>query len=154
MRWLQALRFVSLLLIGLLAGVVLTHPLEIPGKAALSGAEWLSVQHHLYGGYAIFGAVAEIGGLIATLALGLGLAWKQYPRAALALLATVCMAGMLASFWLGLNPINQAVSHWTAASLPSNWADYRDHWNTLHTAAFGLSLLAFCSLIIEALAQE
>jgi hypothetical protein len=65
----KSLRFVSLLCAALALGITVTHDLEIAGKRTLSGAEWLAVQHGLYGGFAIVGGTAEILGLISTVAL-------------------------------------------------------------------------------------
>jgi hypothetical protein len=50
-------------------GPTLAHVLEIPGKRQLPGEEWLQVQQTFYLGYAIVGAIAEVGGLLASLGI-------------------------------------------------------------------------------------
>jgi hypothetical protein len=61
---LKVLRFISLLLTALVTWVVICHPLERFGKITLSAPVYLNVEHVLYSGYAIFGAIAELGALV------------------------------------------------------------------------------------------
>ncbi len=72
-RIIRYLMMVNTVLVGLSAGLSLSHLLEAPGKHSLTGAEFLQVQHTFYGGYAIFGAVvwivAPILSLVALIAL-------------------------------------------------------------------------------------
>jgi hypothetical protein len=147
---LKTLWFISLLCAALAFGLTLTHDLEIPGKQMLSGAEWLTVQHTFYGGYAIVGGVAEVLGLISTALL---LFWLARRRSAfvLTVIAALSFAGMLAVFAFGNNPINQQVMTWTPATLPANWQQLRDAWDTFHAISSGLAALAFTTLLVALL---
>ncbi|MGH7911398.1 MAG: hypothetical protein ACREQM_10140 [Candidatus Dormibacteraceae bacterium] len=147
----SVLRFVNLLFCGLLAGVVLTHALEWPGKLVLTGDQWLAVQHHLYGGYATFGAVAELLTLVLNLVLGVWLLLRRRPRGWVFLGAAALVAAMLAIFAFGLQPINLRVSTFTARTLPADWRLLLDRWSTYHTISFCLALAAFAVLLMEAL---
>jgi peptidoglycan/LPS O-acetylase OafA/YrhL len=147
---LKTLRFVSLLCAALAFGLTLTHDLEIPGKQMLSGAEWLAVQHTFYGGFAIVGGVAEILGLISAGAL-LFLLRERRTAFVLTLIAALSFAGMLAVFAFGNNPINQQVMTWTPATLPADWQQARDAWDSFHAISSGLAGLAFITLLIATL---
>jgi hypothetical protein len=146
----RILRFVAITCAALVLGLTLTHVLEAPGKAQLSGAEWLVVQRTFYGGFAVGGGVAEIVGLVASLALAYQLRAERI-AAGLALLAALCFAGTLLVFAFGNNPINQQVAGWTPETLPATWPQTRDAWDRAHTISAALAALAFLALLVEAL---
>lgn len=150
--FLKIVRFVSILCGALALGLTLTHDLEIPGKQMLSGAEWLTIQHTFYGGFAIVGGIAEILGLISCVVL-LYLLRKQRVAFILALIAALSFAGMLAIFAFGNNPLNQQIAVWTASTLPANWRQTRDAWDTFHAASSALAALALVVLLISVLRQ-
>ncbi len=147
---LGTLRFVSLLCAALVTGLTVTHVLELPGKRTLSGAEWLAVQHTFYGGFAVVGGIGEIVGLLATCGL-LVLLRGRRTAFLLTLVAALSFLGMLLSYFLGNRPINDLVAIWTPATLPPNWASYRDAWDTAHAISAGLALLALVTLLISTL---
>jgi hypothetical protein len=138
--------FVSLILTALTLAPLYAHILEWPGKMALSGADWLEVQHTLYGGYAISGAVTETLGLLSTLLLAL-LVRHRRGHVVLALIAALCYVSMLAVFALGNNPINAQIASWTASTLPANWGQVRDTWQSFHALSAGLAAVAFGTLL-------
>jgi hypothetical protein len=65
---------------------------------------------------------------------------------------------MIAVFFLFNAPVNAAFAGWTAQTLPADWPDYRRQWELGHAIAFGLALIAFCTLMratfVEACAQR
>jgi hypothetical protein len=65
----RALRCFDITCAALVLRLTLAHALEAPGQAELSGAEWLAPQRTFYGGFAVVGGIAEIVGLVASLAL-------------------------------------------------------------------------------------
>lgn len=142
--------FVSLTMTALTLAPVYAHVLEWPGKVALSGADWLEVQQHLYGGYAVSGAVSETLGLLATLALAC-LVRHRRGHFVLVSVAALCYVGMLAVFALGNNPINADIASWTASTVPANWSQTRDAWQTFHAISAMLAGVAFCALLVVAL---
>jgi hypothetical protein len=147
---LGTLRFVSLVCAALVAGLTITHVLELPGKRALSWAEWLAVQHTLYGGFAVVGGIAEVVGLLATCGLLVLLRGRQ-TAFGLTLIGALCFAGMLLSYFFGNRPINELVAGWTPATLPADWPSYRDGWDTAHTVSAGFALVALIALLIATL---
>lgn len=147
---LKILRFISLCCAALVLGLTLTHDLEIPGKQGLSGAEWLTVQHTFYGGFAIVGGIAEILGLVSCLLL-LYLLRRRRIELWLTLIAVLSFAAMLALFAFGNNPLNQQITTWTAQTLPANWSQARDAWDTFHAASSACAALALVVLLIATL---
>ncbi len=98
----------------------MAHVLELPNKLALEGPLWLAVQQHLYAGWGpAVGAPTELGALGTTLALVA--VDRQAGARRLRLLAATAYAGMLAAFFALNDPVNTALSDWTAGSLPANW---------------------------------
>ncbi|MBO0781155.1 MAG: hypothetical protein J2P37_20235 [Ktedonobacteraceae bacterium] len=149
---LKTIRFVSLVCAALVLGLTVAHDLEIPAKQMLSGAEWLTMQHTFYGGFAIVGGVGEVVGLISTGIL-LYLFRKRRTVFILMLVATISFAGMLALFAFGNNPINQQVAMWTPQTLPPTWHEARDAWDSFHAASSALAALALTTLLIATLSD-
>lgn len=146
----KMIRFVSLICATLAFGLTFAHDLEIPGKEQLSGVDWWTVQQTFYGGYAIAGGVAEVLGLIST---GI-LAYLQRSRRTafiLTLVAAISFAGMLALFAFGNNPLNQQVASWRPETIPTNWREIRNAWDSFHAASSVLAALALTSLLIATL---
>jgi hypothetical protein len=50
-------------------------------------------------------------------------------------------------------PVNAEVTTWTAATLPTNWTQWRHRWEYSHATRFALQLIGFgvlvCSLLVE-----
>jgi hypothetical protein len=148
----KTLRFVSLLCAALALGLTLTHDLEIPGKQLLSGVDWLIVQHTFYGSFAIVGGIAEILGLIST---GVLLVLLRQRRAAFALtlVAAISFAAMLALFAFGNNSLNQQIAAWTPETLPANWHEIRDAWDSFHAVSSAFTALALIALLVATLRE-
>ncbi len=70
----------------------------------------------------------------------------------LATLASLCLLVMVIVWAVWINPINKTVNSWTPESLPSNRADFRDRWHSLHTIRLVLSAVAFSAVISALLA--
>lgn len=142
-RWVG---FVNLVLACLATTAPVAHVLEMASKLRLPGPLWLAVQQRLYQGWgAVFGPV-EILALLTS--VGLVAASRRSPlQARTYLLASVCYAAMIGVFFLFNDPVNRAVSGWTAATLPPAWPDFRLRWETGHALAALLSLTALVALI-------
>jgi Domain of unknown function (DUF1772) len=147
---LKTTRFVSLLCAALALGLTVTHDLEIPGKQMLSAADWLTVQHTFYGGFAIVGGIAQVLGLISTGVL-LYLLRERRTAFVLTLVAALSFVGMLALFAFGNNPLNQQIMTWTPETLPAQWRETRDAWDGFHAASSALAALALIVLLIATL---
>ena len=147
---LKMTRFVSLVCAALALGLTITHDLEISGKQSLGGADWLTVQHTFYGGFAIVGGIAEVLGLLSTILLAY-LLRKQRASFILTLTAAISFVGMLALFAFGNNPLNQQIASWRPETLPANWREVRNAWDGFHAAISALAALALTILLIDIL---
>ena len=55
-------------------------------------------------------------------------------------------ASMIAFFFIFNAPVNNAVNHWTIATLPADWPSYRLQWEIGHGLSALLSIIAFLAL--------
>jgi uncharacterized membrane protein len=145
----RALRFISLTCAALVLGVTLAHVLEAPGKRQLSGAEWTVVQNTFYAGFAVVGGIGEVLGLLSSCALAVLARHRRGPFL-LTAVAALAFLGTLLSFAFGNRPINDLVAAWTPATLPPDWATYRDRWDAAHTLSAAFAAVAFFGLLVSA----
>ena len=137
----RLLQFCTIVLTALALVPAGAHFFELPNKIGLDQEAYFTVQA-IYRGWAMFG-VALFGALLANLALGLLLAFRQRPYI-LPLLAFALIAATLAIFFVWTYPANQATSNWT---LPTpNWTTLRMHWEYAHAVNAVLIFIAFCLL--------
>ena len=140
-----ALKRINLFLAFIATTAPLAHVLELPSKLTLDGPLWLAIQQHLYRGCgAVFGPV-EIAALVLSGVLLIS-TWRTSVRSRYAV-AFVCYAGMIAVFFLFNAPVNEALSVWTATTLPADWDAYRLRWEVGHALAAALSVIAFVTLL-------
>ncbi len=147
----KALRFVALLCTALVSGLTLSHVLQGPGSRELDGAAWLSVQHTFYGGFAVVGGICEIVGLLTAAVVAVRFRRAERAQATAHLVAAICLAGALVAYVIGNRPVNEKVAGWTAETLPADWAQYRDQWETAHAASAALSGIALVVLLVVAI---
>jgi hypothetical protein len=140
-RRVPTLRAVAVVCAGLVAGLTLAHVLQRPGASSLDGPAWLAVQHTFYGGFAVVGGVAEVVGLLAA-ATAAFLARARLPF----VVGAVGFAGTLVAYVIGNAPVNARVAAWSPATLPPDWGDLRDRWETAHAVSAGLALVALVAL--------
>jgi uncharacterized membrane protein len=142
---LKLTQFIALLLMGIELGVSYSHFLQMPGKAELSPAVLLSVQNVLIR-YKVGLGIVEMGAMAALLVmLGLGCQQRRINWLQVGALLMLISAFMVWAIFI--EPINQAISSWTAASFPVDWAQYRDRWHQFHLLRLGLLALGTSSLI-------
>lgn len=157
----QTFQIATILLVAVAMASAVGHALELPGKLRLSKDEYLLVQPIYYPGYTIVGGFAEVGGLLATLALAL-MNWGA-PGFALTLAAFLAMTAMHGTYWLVTHPVN---NFWLgdrelsraakgffgvgAARDALDWREARDHWELSHAIRGALSLLALALLVTAA----
>ena len=153
-----SLRWLSVIIAGLALLAPAAHVLEMPNKLALDGPVWLAVQQQLYRGWGpLVGAPTQIGGLLVNLALMCARSESRKRRIASAV-AACSYLGMLASFFVFNAPVNAAVAHWSAASLPPDWTAYRYRWEAGHAISSAFGLVAFVAvyggMVYRSLANE
>jgi hypothetical protein len=153
MPMLGAVRFLSLFCTTIAFALTLCHVLELPGKLALSGDVWLTVQHRLYGAFAWAGAIGEIGAVIFSAWLFV-LLRRRRPSGPLALLAALCSIAGLGSWLVLIAPLNEIIAAATPASLPAGWETIRCQWEWGHAFAAGLFTVAWMALVLGLLADS
>ena len=149
---LKFLRFVNLLLVALTLGMTFSHALEYSGKVKLDGAEWLTVQHNVYLAFGVVGAVIEVTAILTTWIVFAQIrSWKL--ARVLTLLAGLATTAAL-GIWFGwVDPVNTALKAWTPATMPDNWASFRDQWEAGHAVSAVLFGLAFSALVVAILSE-
>ena len=120
------------------------HVLEMISKLTLDGPLWLAIQQNLYRGWGpVLGPFIVIALLLSLAHLFLPGQPRRY-----FILACVCYAAMLASFFVFNDPVNVTLNGWTASTLPPDWSAYRLRWeighflSAVHSAAGFLALLS------------
>lgn len=149
---LKFVRFFNLLLVALTLGLTFSHALEYPGKARLTGAEWLVVQHNIYIAFGVVGAIIEVTAIITTwIVFSQIKGWKA--ARVLTLLAAVCGTAALGIWFAYVDPVNNALNSWTPDTLPDNWTQFRDRWEAGHAVSAALFALAFSALVIALMSE-
>jgi hypothetical protein len=149
---LKFVRFVNLLLVALTLGMTFCHVLEYPGKAELTGPEWLTVQHNVYVAFGVIGAVIEVTAILTTWIVFAQIRTWKLARV-LTLLAALCTTAALGVWFGWVDPVNTALNAWTPETLPDNWASFRDRWEAGHAVSAALFLLAFSALVVAILSE-
>ncbi|MDJ0357959.1 DUF1772 domain-containing protein [Paenarthrobacter sp. PH39-S1] len=143
----RVLQFVTIICVALVFGLTLTHVLQAPGSRALTGAEWLTVQNTFYGGFATVGGTCEVLGAVSAGALAVLSVLSGKRRDALIVgIVCLCLIGTLIVFFVGNLPVNARVAVWSPDTLPADWRDYRNTWETSHAISTLLSGIGFLVL--------
>ncbi|TJW78017.1 MAG: DUF1772 domain-containing protein [Mesorhizobium sp.] len=156
------LEVLTVILVASAIAMALALALELPGKLRLGRQEYFVVQRIYYPGFTIGGGIAEIGGIVATLALMLissGAAQIRLIAGALVALLVVQLV-----FWLMTQPVNK---HWLqeveltapakrffategsgGAPLPptEEWTALRNRWELSHAIRAALAMLSLILL--------
>lgn len=145
---LQLCRFVAVMTLGLAAGIIFSHVLQMPQKALLSAESFLEVQQVLLEGYG--SALVTVEALAFLSAAGtLVLKRDEMGTTALLALTVVCVAAMIVVRVALIAPLNEQIAAWTPQQMPANWEQFRDQWSMLHTVRFGLAMLGFGTYILS-----
>ena len=144
---LKVVQFLALILTALALVPSGVHLFEFPNKIALAQEQYFIVQS-IYRGWSLFGIVL-VGALIADLLLAVLLRGRGAPFL-LALFAFLCVAIVLAVFFVWIYPANQATDNWTVA--PPNWDELRRQWEYSHAVNALVTFAAFCSATLSVLA--
>ena len=133
-------RCIALVITALALTMTAAHVLEMPRKLSYSIALYTAVNSTMYLYFAIFGAIFEVG---AILAVGT-LAWRarHQPSAHWTLAAAIAVTLSLGSWLILVQPVNSAIAH------GASWGDLRLRWELGHLVGFVLSLAGFVALAI------
>lgn len=135
------IRFLNLLLAGLVAGTVCGIWLGY-NPAGLSAQTYVEQQQNVI---ASLNTLMPLLGLL-TIILTMLSAFLQKERSGAFIMLLIAAALLIASGLVtrfGNQPINAVVMTWSKSSIPDNWTELRDQWWSLHTVRAGTSLLAF-----------
>ena len=141
---LKVLQFVTLLLTGLLAGLLIGVWFVEQAMLGLSATIYTAVEIPKH---QVFGPVMPwLMGFTFTAGLLL-LIFMRQPRTgafALAGLGVLCIAIVITTSVLVNVPINTAImTTWSVEGPPANWTQVRDRWNVFHNIRTILAILAF-----------
>ena len=139
-------KFASIFLLGLVSGVSFSHLLQRGPKKTLPAAHFLAVQQVLLRNYGPAVGALEVASFVSTLVMAI-VTRQEHLVCFLAALASACVLIMVTIWAVWINPINRTVNSWTPETVPSNWADLRDRWHSLHTIRLLLSAVAFGAVI-------
>lgn len=153
---LPILRFSTILLAALLAGLAFAHVMEQAAKMQYDALLYIRLQQSLYvqWGPPHIGAVLEPLTIAATGALAFFTRKNRREMVfSLGALLMLLLAFPLVFFWL-VAPANTVFSATILPAIPQNWTALRASWETGHAIRFGLQLAAlallFFSLTLEA----
>lgn len=133
-------RCLALVITALSVTMTTAHVLEMPRKLSYSIDLYTAVNSTMYLYFAIFGAIFEIGAIVAVGAL----AWRvrRQPSAGWTLAAAIAVTLALVSWLILVQPVNSAVAH------GASWSDLRMRWEVGHLVGFVLSLAGLVALAI------
>jgi hypothetical protein len=99
----------------------------------LTPATFVEVGHVMMADYGPIMSVLMPAAVLATLAAGI-LVYRRHPTAGyLTMLGFVCVLTATATTLLVNVPIDEVMAGWTVATLPPDWAQIRDRWESFHT---------------------
>jgi hypothetical protein len=147
---LQAFRFLSVVLAGLLLGPTLGHLLEMPVKLGLPATDYVIVQR-IYGAFGLFGAVVEPAAIVAAGALTFLVRGRRAFRPAL--VGALCLVAALLVWVAVVNPVNPSWATASPSMVPPNFESLRLQWEWGHAVRTALVLAGFVSLVVAVLAD-
>ena len=136
-------RFVALVVAALSLAMTTAHVLEMPQKLSYGIALYTAVNATMYRYFAIFGAIFEIGAIVAVGTL----AWRarHQPSARWTLAAAIALSFALVSWLILVFPVNSAVAD------GASWSNLRLRWEFGHVVGFVFSLAGFVALVLATL---
>lgn len=150
---LKAVRFVNLVLAGLLAGNEFGTKVAVhPALEGLSVAERIRAEQEVTRRYAAimpFWMSSVVASCVPVLALSRGT--SAFPPT---LAATWCFLGMLASTLIGNIPINNRVLELSPETAGEEFAELRERWDRLHTLRVVLNVAGLVFLCVGALRDD
>lgn len=147
----NSLRFASILLVALLAGVSFAHVLELSAKMQYDAALYITLQKSLY----VQWGPSHVGGVLEPLTIivtGLVTFFVRKSKRtllfSLGALFTLLMAFPVVFFWL-VAPANAGFLAATLSAIPANWTELRSSWEMSHAIRFALPFAAFALLVLS-----
>ena len=149
----RSLRFLTLMLAALSMSMTVSQLLQLPAKLAYPGPVWLLLQQTLYDNFRALGQPVELGALACALALTL-LVRARRPALGWTVLASACLLGAQAAWWLAVVPVNATIAQYTPQALPPDWTLLRVQWEYAHALRAVLQGSALGALVLSVVAEQ
>jgi hypothetical protein len=120
----------------------------------LTPATFLEVGHVMMEDYGPIMSVLMPAAVMCTLLAALFVYWQQATAGLLMLVGFVCFSVATATTLLVNVPIDELMAGWTLATLPANWTQVRDQWETFHMLRTFVTLGGFAVTLAGALLQS
>jgi uncharacterized membrane protein len=117
----------------------------------LAPATFVEVGHVMMANYGPIMSVLMPAAVLATLVAGI-LVYRRNPAAGyLTLAGCACVVGATAITLLVNVPIDEMMAGWTVATLPADWMQIRDRWETYHAARTFVTLAGLAATLAGSL---
>ncbi len=147
------IRLAALTLTALTTGLSFAHVLEMPAKLAYPPDVYVALQNSLYVSFGPpnVGAFVEPGAIVAVVVLAY-LIRRRRPAFWLTVGAAFCLLlAFPVVFFIFTEPANAVFHAARPASVPADFARYREQWEYSHAARFVLHLAGFVLLALSVL---
>jgi len=142
--------FLTIISAGLLAGGLCVIWIEY-GSFSLSAAAYVEQQQNVVKAdlNTIMPLIGRISVVFALISAFLHRSNKAMVLFLIIAAALLLVAGAVTRW--GNQPVNGIVINWKMESIPSDWIDLREKWNSLHFIRTIASVVAFCLVVYTAL---
>jgi uncharacterized membrane protein len=149
-RAIPAAMFVSLVIVGLVAGIFLATQLgQLRVQNTLDARDFTLVKH----GFEV--AVGKVMPVL-VIAAGVSIALLVFlirssgPRFIAVVLAVILWAGVIIATLVYNAPVNALAVEWNPEAPPANWEELRDQWHRGQTIRTPLAIAAFTAIAFAA----
>jgi len=149
-RVIPAAMFVSLIVVGLVAGIFLATQLgQLRVQNALDARDFTLVKHSFE---VALGKVMPVLVIAAgvSIALLVFLLRSSGPRVIAVVLALILWAGVIIATLVFNAPVNALAVEWNPEAPPANWEELRDQWHRGQTIRTPLAIAAFAAIAFAA----
>lgn len=145
-------RFLTLMSVALSMAMAFCHLLQLPPRMSFDAELWRNTQTMYQNFGPPIGALIE-GAAVAFSVLLTIMVLRRRPAFQWTLLGALCMVASMGAWWFFINPVNQAMVNWTAATMPADWQWFRAQWEYTHAVRAVLQIVGFSSLLISTLVE-
>jgi hypothetical protein len=137
---------VSLVCAALTMGLTFAHVLELFPKMSFGPVLWTTVEHNLYGYFALVGGSLEVATVVLLVCL-LVVVRRTRPVRWFLPVSAGAFAAALASWFAVVQPANAHIGSWALDAIPADWTRWRAQWEYGHATGFVLMLAGYLALV-------
>lgn len=154
MTFIQAWRFITLMLASFSLSLSMTHLLELPQRMQFDQQLWVRVTvfENVYRLFGSVGAVFEITAILTAIVL-IFLVRKRGSTFYWTLGGAIFLILAFVSWIMFVAPMNAEFAKWMANGVPADWTRYRDQWEYAHAINAFIKILGLSSLVISVLVE-